>query len=120
VGDSGTDLVGEERIGFGGICEFTLPSSISTTLLIVGLSILWKGLNTPLPTTVILFTISFFFSWLSTRQVSNLLPSLACYRPNMGSISHLCESLPRQYSFSLPPFLVASFHSYKYGYQIFE
>jgi hypothetical protein len=34
-----TDLVGEERRGFGGISnEFTLPSNISITLLIVGLS----------------------------------------------------------------------------------
>jgi hypothetical protein len=37
--DSCTDLVGEERIGFGGISkEFLLPSNISITLLIVGLS----------------------------------------------------------------------------------
>jgi len=39
VEDSDTSLVGEERIGLGGISnEFILPSNISITLLIVGLS----------------------------------------------------------------------------------
>jgi len=45
VVNSGTDLAGEERTGFGGISrEFMFPSSISITLLIVGLScgIVWK------------------------------------------------------------------------------